>query len=386
MHDGPIPSTERWAQVDLEAVRANITAIAAFVEPARVMAVVKADGYGHGASQIAKAALSGGADWLGVAHVSEALALRAAGISAPILAWLHTDRTDFDTALLKSICLGVSSLNELRRVGAAALRVDQRATVHLKVDTGLGRNGAAPGSWRELFAHAVELERLGHVTVEGIFSHFSAAEDPSADHLTRAQLAVFAEAVNMASAAGLRPEMRHVANTAATLRFPDTHLSMVRIGIGTYGQSPLVPRMSAPVKLQPAMSLRTVLSAVKYLPANHGVSYGSRFVTHRTTRVGLVPIGYADGVPRCANGMSVTISGVYYPILGTIAMDQMVIDLTVPADSRATVPEEGDEVILMSTMGNNDAAAWARAADTINHLRDSHRHWLSCCPRVHPLQ
>ncbi|WP_183042480.1 alanine racemase [Microbacterium sp. AG1240] len=352
----------------LDAIRENVGRFAELVSPAEVMAVVKADAYGHGAIAVARAALEGGASWLGVAHIAEALALRDAFIEAPLLAWLHTPHSPFEEAVARRVRLGISSREELDRAARAAVVTRRRATVHLKIDTGLGRNGSTPRGWHDLLVIAEQHERRGTIRVEGVFSHLSVAEDPARDTETDCQREAFDDAVAAAREHGFGVRVAHLANTAAALRRPDLHYDMVRVGIGTYGLSPLPSSAAAPFTLQPALSFRTVLSAIKVLPAGHGISYGARHTTSRPTRVGLVPVGYGDGLPRSARGMSVTIGGVAHPILGVIAMDQFVIGLDGEDESsRPQPPRVGDEVVVIAHEGVNSADAWAAAAGTINY-------------------
>lgn len=361
------PPPERSVRVDLEAIRQNIRGFVDHVSPAVVMSVVKADAYGHGAAQVAQAALEGGASWLGVAHIEEALALRAASIDAPVLAWLHTPRSDFQAAVAESVRIGVSARSELRRIVGAAEATGRPAVVHLKLDSGLGRNGAMPDEWQHLVIDAATYQAQGIIDVEGVMSHLSVAEDATRAAETNRQRDLFDSAVDAARAAGLNVRFAHVANTAAALRRSDLHYDMVRVGIGTYGLSPLGPGELSTVSLVRALTLRTVLSSVKTLPADHGVSYGARHVTSRSTRVGLVPVGYGDGIPRSARGMSVLIDGRAFPILGVIAMDQMVVDLGAAHDHDVRAPQAGDEVIVIGTEEGTTVDDWATAAGLINY-------------------
>lgn len=354
---------ERWVDVDLDAIADNVAAVARWVAPAAVMAVVKADAYGHGDVQVARAALRAGADTLGVAHVEEALKLRRAGIGAPVLAWLHTPRTDMTGAVRAAVDLGVSSLAELHSVARAVETAGGRAGVHLKVDTGLGRNGASPADLDEILGWAAAYEAQGRIEVKGMMSHLSAAEDPEQDERTRGQARTFVATVELARRHGIRPHRRHIANTAAALRHRELHFDMVRLGLGTYGLSPLGVNAREPIDLRPALSVSTVLSSVRVLPAGHGISYGAQFVTSRPTRIGLVPLGYGDGLPRTADGMSVLIGGATFPVRGRIAMDQLVVDLG-PAESAVPV-EVGDTVTVLGGSRGQSAARWAQAAATI---------------------
>lgn len=361
---GPDPRHERSAVIDLDAIRHNVRRLAAAASPAKVMAVVKADAYGHGAVPVARAALQAGAAWLGVAHISEALALRAAGIDAPLLAWLHTTGSNFGAAVAAGVDIGCSGW-ELERIVAAAREQERPARVHLKVDTGLGRNGATPEAWDHLVGEAVEYQDQGLLRVVGIFSHLAVADEPERPE-TDEQLAAFREALAIAEDAGVDPEVRHLANTPATLSRPDTHFDLVRVGLGIYGLSPFDGQTSAELGLRPAMTLRTLVSQCKEVPEGQGVSYGLHYRTRTASTLALIPMGYADGVPRIATGGPVRVGGKTYPVVGRIAMDQMVIDLGPEAPGAAL---QGTEAVLFGdgADGGPTAEDWARAAGTINY-------------------
>ncbi|HBS07814.1 MAG TPA: alanine racemase, partial [Microbacterium sp.] len=288
--------TLREASVDVAAIAANVQHLRRMTN-SEVIAVVKADGYGHGATRSAVAALAGGATRIGVSDITEALALRRAGITAPILAWLHAPGTSFREAAGAGIELGISSFDQLQQASAAA-SVDRPVGVHLKLETGLGRNGVAPADYGVVFAEAARLERIGKLRVIGLFSHLSntSAEDD------RAALRVFLDAAGSAAALGLAPPLRHLAATHAAIALPETRLGCVRLGIGIYGLSPFADRSSADVGLRPAMTLRAAVAAVRRVDAGHGVSYGYQHRTERESTLALIPIGYADGVPRNASG------------------------------------------------------------------------------------
>ncbi|MEF3403340.1 alanine racemase [Agromyces sp. CCNWLW203] len=351
----------REAVVDLDAVRENIRTLAAAVAPARTMAVVKANAYGHGAVPVARAALAGGAEWLGVADIVEAHALRDAGIDAPLLAWLHDPGADFGPAIARDIDLGVSSRGQLEAIADAAASVGRTALVHLKLDTGLSRSGVAPEAWADAVARAAELETAGRVRVRGLFSHL-ANTSPDDD---AAQLAAFERGVEQAAAAGLRPEVRHLASTAGALRLPATRFDLVRIGIGAYGIPPFGDgTTAADLGLRPAMTLRGRVAAVRRIEPGTGVSYGHTWRADRPTNLALVPLGYADGIPRQASGRGeVWIAGARRPVVGRIAMDQFVVDV---GDDHV---EAGDEVVLFGDplTGAPSADDWGVAADTIGY-------------------
>ncbi|MFD7919004.1 alanine racemase [Streptomyces sp. NPDC059740] len=366
------------AVVDLAAVRANVRALADRAPGAALMAVVKADAYGHGAVPCARAARRAGAPWLGTALPEEALALRAAGDTGRLLSWLWTPGGPWQEAVAADIDVSVSALWALREVVAGARAAGRPARVHLKIDTGLGRSGCAPQDWPELVRAAREAEVAGDVVVAGLWSHYACADEPGHPSID-AQTSVFRQACARAEDAGLRPEVRHHANTAALLTRPDTHFDLVRAGIGLYGISPS-PEVgqAADFGLRPAMTLEASLASVKHLPGGHGISYGHTYLTPGPTTVALVPLGYADGVPRHASACGpVRVAGKWRTIAGRVAMDQFVVDLggdTAREGDRAVLFGPGDE-------GEPTAEDWARAAGTIGYevvTRISGR-----VPRVH---
>ncbi|MDF2050876.1 alanine racemase [Arthrobacter sp. Cr_A7] len=362
---GQDPRYERSAVIDLEAIRHNVRRLAAAASPAKVMAVVKADAYGHGAVPVARAAIEAGASWLGVAHISEALALRAAGIDAPLLAWLHTVDSNFGAAVAAGVDIGCSGW-ELERIVAAAREQERPARIHLKVDSGLGRNGATLDTWDHLVGEAMEYQDQGLLRVVGIFSHLAVADEPERPE-TDQQLAAFREALAVAEDAGVDPEVRHLANTPATLSRPDTHFDLVRAGLGIYGLSPFDGQTSAELGLRPAMTLRTLVSQCKEVPDGQGVSYGLRYHTSGRSTLALIPMGYADGVPRVATGGPVRVAGRTYPVVGRIAMDQMVIDLGDAGPAGAGLLGAEAELFGNGDDGGPTADDWARAAGTINY-------------------
>jgi alanine racemase len=354
------------ARIDLGAIRDNVAALAArAASGAQLMAVVKADGYGHGLLPSARAAVEGGAAWLGVAFLEEALAVRAAGLDVPLLAWLIAPGEDRAPAVAADVDLGVYGQAQLADSVTAARAADRTARVQLKVDTGLGRGGTHPSAWPDLCAAAAKAEASGEVRVTGVWSHFAFA-DGGADHpVNSVQADVFAQALEVADRAGLRPEVRHLANSAATLTAPATHYDLVRPGVAVYGLSP-VPQLGGPGEfgLRPAMTLASTVALTKRVPAGSGVSYLHRYVTDRETSLALVPLGYADGVPRSAtNAGQVQLGGVRRTIAGTVCMDQFVLDV---GDDDVTA---GDEVLLFGPgdSGEPTAQDWAEAVGTINY-------------------
>ncbi|SDK27715.1 alanine racemase [Cryobacterium sp. Sr8] len=350
----------REAVVDLDAISANVAHLRALTGTAHTMAVVKANAYGHGAVPVARAALAGGADWLGVADIAEALELREAGIGAPVLAWLHDPDTDWSAAIAADVDLGLSSAVQLQQVADASATLDCTASVQIKLETGLSRNGVQESEWAPVLALAAELERSGRVRVRGIFSHLSNAS-PAED--TEA-IARFDRGLALAAAVGLTPELTHLAASAAALRLPAARYSMVRLGISIYGLSPFDDASSADLGLVPAMTLRGRVAAVRHVPAGTGVSYDYTWRAPVDSSLALVPLGYADGVPRQASGRAqVSIGGVLHPVVGRIAMDQFVVSVGLEPVA------VGDEVVLFGdpASGVPSADDWAHAAGTINY-------------------
>lgn len=351
-----------WAHIDLDALRANVATLRAKAPGAAFMAVVKADAYGHGMVPCARAARQAGAEWLGVATPEEALALRAAGVGGRVLCWLWTPGGPWRDCVEADIDVTVSSQWALREAAAAARAAGRTARVQLKIDAGLGRNGAQPADWPALAAAARAAERDGLVKVTGVWAHFSCADEPGHPSIDR-ELAVFRTALAQAEAAGLEPEVRHIANSPGTLTLPESHFDLVRPGVAMYGISP-VPQVGGPADfgLRPVMTFAARLASVKRVPGGHGVSYGHSYVTPGETTLALVPVGYADGVPRHASCAGpVLVAGKWRTVAGRVAMDQFVVDLG--GDAAAA----GDEAILFGPgdRGEPTAEDWARACGTI---------------------
>jgi len=353
------------AVIDLAAIRANVETLAAHAPSAQVMAVVKADGYGHGLVPSARAALAGGATWLGAAQVPEALALRAAGLDARILTWLYAPGAPLADAVAADVDVSVSAPWALDELVAGARQVGRSARVHLKVDTGLGRSGSMPSEFPALLDAALRAEASGEVRVVGIWSHFAWADAPQHPSV-RAQAEVFAAMVGLAERRGARLEVRHLANSAATLTNPAVHYDLVRPGIAVYGLSPMPDLADATeLGLVPAMTLEAELVLVKRVPAGQGVAYGHLYTTAAETTLGLVPLGYADGIPRHASERGpVLVGDRRLTVAGRICMDQFVLDLGPEARESA-----GDRVVLFGpgTGGEPTAEDWARASGTIGY-------------------
>jgi alanine racemase len=345
--------------VDLGAIRHNVRRLVDATH-AQVMAVVKGDAYGHGAVPATRAALDGGATWLGVCTIEEALELRDAGIEAPILSWLHAPDEDFTPALQAGVDLSVASMRALGSITDAARRTRTTANLHLKADTGLSRGGAQPADWPELVQRAAKAEAEGVARVRAVWSHLAHADAP--EHPTiDAQARRFQAAYEIALDAGLRPS-RHLANSAAALTRPDLHFDLVRPGIAVYGLSPVPER--GDFGLIPAMTFRARVLLVKRVPAGEGVSYGHTWTTERETTLAQVPVGYADGVPRALSGrLDVLVNGVRRPVVGRVCMDQVMVDC---GDHPVC---EGDEVVFFGpgTRGEPTAQDWADALGTIHY-------------------
>ncbi|MFD5267152.1 alanine racemase [Streptomyces sp. NPDC058335] len=353
------------AEIDLAALRANVRALRAKAPGAAFMAVVKADGYGHGAVACARAAVDAGAGWIGTATPEEALALRAgAGLPADIriMCWLWTPGGPWREAVEADLDVSVSGMWALREAVEGARLAGRAARVQLKADTGLGRNGCQPADWPELVAEALDAEREGLVRITGLWSHLACADEPGHPSVA-AQLARFHEMLAYAEERGVRPEVRHIANSPAALTLPETHFDLIRPGIAMYGVSPS-PELgsSADLGLRPVMTLAASLALVKHVPGGHGVSYGHHYTTPGETTLGLVPLGYADGVPRHASGTGpVLVGGKWRTVAGRIAMDQFVVDLG------GDEPGPGEEAVLFGPgdRGEPTAEDWAQAAGTI---------------------
>ncbi|MFI8073063.1 MULTISPECIES: alanine racemase [unclassified Streptomyces] len=351
------------AEIDLAALRANVRALRAHAPGAAVMAVVKSDAYGHGAVPCARAAVEAGARWLGTATPEEALALRKAGLPGRIMCWLWTPGGPWREAIEADLDVSVGGTWALRELVAAAREAGLPARVQLKADTGLGRGGCQPGEdWAELVAEALRAQSEGLLRVTGLWSHFACADEPGHPSIA-AQLTRFREMLAYAEGQGVRPEVRHIANSPATLTLPESHFDLVRTGIALYGISPS-PELGVPADfgLRPVMTLSASLALVKHVPGGHGVSYGHHYVTPGATTLGLVPVGYADGIPRHASGAGpVLVDGKWRTVAGRIAMDQFVVDLG--GDEPAT----GTRAVLFGPgdRGEPTAEDWAQAAGTI---------------------
>lgn len=352
------------AVIDHAAIASNLGVIRAAAGSADVMAVVKADAYGHGMVPVARTARACGIDWLGVAFPVEALRLRAAGDRGRILAWLYAPQDDDITACIaQGVDLSVGSLAMLEQVVGAARLAGVRARVQAKADTGLSRNGAVAADWPALVGALAAAQAAGHIEVVGVWSHLANADVRGCPSVTEQQQA-FDQAVDAMTAAGLEPQLRHLANSPATFLAPSTHYDLVRCGITSYGVSPAEPGLPAQLGLRAAMTLTARVAMVKVIPAGQAVSYGRTWTASAPTRVALVPLGYADGIPRSAAGAEVRIGSARHPVVGRVAMDQFVVAIGDDEPVR-----EGDLVTVFGDAGTGAPTAddWGAASGSIGY-------------------
>ncbi|WP_066369071.1 alanine racemase [Herbidospora mongoliensis] len=352
--------TPAEARVDLSAIRHNAALLKEVAGGAELMAAVKADAYGHGLVPCAEAALEGGASSLGVATIREAMALRDGGVIAPVLAWLIPPGEPIDEAVARHIDLSAGAPWLVEEIAASARRTGKTVNVHLKVDTGISRGGASAADWPELVEAALKAQAEGLIVIDGVWSHFASADIPG-DPSIEAQLRAFDEASDLAKRAGITAR-RHIANSAAIVTLPQARYDLVRPGIALYGLSP-IPHMGD-FGLRPAMTLTAKLALVKKVPKGTGVSYGHLYTTKSDTTLGLIPLGYADGIMRNAtNRAQVLVNDRRFTVAGRVCMDQFTIDL---GDHPAT---EGDEVVLFGPGDRNEPTCqeWADSLGTITH-------------------
>lgn len=365
-----MPCRPIWAEIDLDAIRDNVRAIRSAVgaQP-QIMAVVKANAYGHGAVAVAWASLQAGASWLGVARLEEAVALREAGLTAPILILGHCPPGCVPQALAWDIRLTVSSVREAREMGHWATEAGGTLRLHLKVDTGMGRLGvlAGPelgGDVEGAVQEIAEVQGLAGILLEGVFTHFACADrrDKSS---AETQWRLYTRLLQALENHGLSIPVRHAANSAAIIDLPHTHLDLVRAGIMLYGLYPSPEVDHSNVRLTPAMNIKTRITHVKEVPAGFAISYGSTFTTPAPTRIATVPVGYADGYSRLfSSRASMLVRGQRVPVVGRVCMDQTLIDV-------GQVPEaaHGDEVVVLGAQGNAQVSAdeLAELTATINY-------------------
>ena len=347
-------SNRAEANIDLTAIAANVKKLKA-TSGTELMAVVKADAYGHGLVPVAKAALNAGASWLGVALVEEAHSLRAAGVTAPILAWLVSPGSNYAAAIDANIDLAVPSLDIFKEIVATG----KRARIHIEVDTGMTRGGFLE-EWSEFLK-----SDFSKVEVVGVFSHFARADEVS-EKQNQDQLANFNDAMADLAAVGVTPKVKHLANSAATLTNQSAAFDLVRTGIAMYGLTPDLENLgtSNSLGLLAAMQVRAKLHLVKKVPANSPVGYGATESTSRDTVLGVVAMGYADGIPRVAKAAGVFFAGKRCPIIGRVSMDQFVVDL-----GPETTAKAGDYVVIFNNgaAGEFTAEDWGVASGSINY-------------------
>lgn len=359
----PAAAVNGEAVVDLGAIAHNVRVLRDHAGPAGVMAVVKADGYGHGAVEVARAAVGAGVAELGVATIGEALALRRGGITAPVLSWLHPPGTDFAPALAADVQIGVSSVRQVGELLDAVARTGDTAVVTVKVDTGLNRNGVSARDYPDVLDALRRATAAGALRVRGIMSHLACGDEPD-NPVNDLQAQRFTAMLAEARRCGIEFEVAHLSNSPSAMTRPDLGFDMVRPGIAIYGLSPIPA--SGDMGLRPAMTLRCPVAMVKTVAAGEGVSYGHTWVAQRDTTVALIPLGYADGVFRALGGrIDVLINGRRRPSIGRMCMDQFVVDLGPGAPDVA----EGDEAILFGSgaAGEPTAQDWADLLGTINY-------------------
>lgn len=347
-----------WAEISLDNIAYNVKQFCEYIGPGcELMAVVKANGYGHGALETAYTMIANGTNWLAVALPEEAIRLRRGGITAPILVLGAVSSDELDACVAADLVVTVFEPHIARLLSEAAVARQKMAKVHIKVDTGMGRLGLLPQD----FGSLVELvNSLPGLEIQGVFTHFAQAEHEDLEY-TRWQFQRFREVLEDLRSRKINIPYIHAANTAGTLFFPESHLNLVRVGLGIYG---MYPDQRRPLKLKPALSLKTKIAFVKTVPAGSGVSYDSTYVTNKDTSLAVLPIGYADGLSRgLSNKGNVLIKGTFCPIVGNITMDHTLIDL---GDVTAEI---GEEVILLGTDGVQEIHAhdWAELLGTINY-------------------
>jgi len=352
------------AEINLSAIADNLKLIKGKTN-AQLLAVVKADAYGHGLIQVGKAAEAAGANWLGTALLEEGIALRNSGIKVPIISWLTPLGEDFKTAINLDIDLSISSIELLTEVTSAGKVVKKIPRVHIEVDTGMSRGGVGD-DWNLLLTELSKAVKANEINIIGIWSHFARADEPG-QAMNQEQLNTFEDRIKSASDVGIKPEFIHIANSAAALTNNGAHKNIIRWGIGLYGLSPDINNLgdSKSLKLKPAMRLKAKLHLVKAVKAGVSVGYGGTAITKSDTKLGVVTLGYADGVPRNANNLAgVFVDGKRAPLIGRVSMDQFVVDLGINSSAKT-----GDEVIVFGdgSSGEYTADEWAKASGTINY-------------------
>ena len=352
------------AEINLSAIADNLKLIQGKTN-AQVLAVVKADAYGHGLIQVGKAAEAAGANWLGTALLEEGIALRNSGVKVPIISWLTPLGENFKTAINLDIDLSISSIELLTEVISAGKVVKKIPRVHIEVDTGMSRGGVGD-DWQLFLTELSKTVKANEINIIGIWSHFARADEPG-QAMNQEQLNTFEDRIKSVSDVGIKPEFIHIANSAAVLTNNGAHKNIIRWGIGLYGLSPDINNLgdSKSLKLKPAMRLKAKLHLVKAVKAGVSVGYGGTAITKSDTKLGVVTLGYADGVPRNANNLAgVFVDGKRAPLIGRVSMDQFVVDLGINSSAKT-----GDEVIVFGdgSSGEYTADEWAKASGTINY-------------------
>ena len=352
------------AEVNLSAIADNLKFIKGKTD-SQVLVVVKADAYGHGLIQVGKAAADSGAEWLGTALLEEGIALRKSGVKIPIISWLTPLGEDFKTAIDLDIDLSISSIELLSEVVSVGKSVKKIPRVHIEVDTGMSRGGVGD-DWQVFLDQLIKASKSNEIKVVGIWSHFARADEPD-EKMNKDQLVTFEDRIKSLAMAGISPEFIHIANSAASLTNRGAHKNIIRWGIGLYGLSPDVNNLgdSKSLKLKPAMKLTAKLHLVKTVKAGASVGYGGTATTKSDTKLGVVTLGYADGIPRNANNLSgVFVAGNRAPLIGRVSMDQFVVDLGINSSAKT-----GDEVIVFGdgSAGEYTVDEWAKASGTINY-------------------
>ena len=351
-------------EVNLSAIAQNFKSIKSQTT-ADVLAVVKADAYGHGLIPVSKALEDAGVDWFGTALLEEAINLRKAGILKPIISWLTPLGEDFKSAIDLDIDLGIPSIDLLNEVIKAASLTGKAARIHLEIDTGMSRGGVL-SEWDQLIKSVLVGVNLKQLKVIGIWSHFARADEPN-ELMNQEQLSLFEEKVNQAKAAGIDAQFIHIANSAALFTNKSSHKNIIRSGIALFGLSPDIKTIgdSSSLGLKPAMKLKAKLNLVKDVKAGSSVGYGGTAVIKSDTKLGVVALGYADGIPRNTNNLAgVFVDKKRAPIIGRVSMDQFVVDLGITSTAKT-----GDEVIVFGdgSSGEYTVDEWAKAANTINY-------------------
>jgi alanine racemase len=352
------------AEINLNAIESNLKFIKDKTNT-QVLAVVKADAYGHGLLPISKAVSEAGANWLGTALLEEAITLRENGVKIPIIAWLTPCGEDFKSAIELNIDLSISSLEVLKEIVEAGSRIGKVPRLHIEIDTGMSRGGVGD-DWDNFVSEISKLVKDNKIEIVGVWSHFARADEPQ-EKMNAQQLSLFNKRVELLISAGIKSEFLHIANSAAALRFKDSHKNIIRWGIGLYGLSPDVSNLgdSNSIGLKPAMKLKAKLNLVKKIKAGSTVGYGATAVVNQDTKLGVVTLGYADGIPRNANNLAgVFVCGKRAPLIGRVSMDQFVVDLGIES-----LAKTGDEVIVFGpgVDGEYTIDEWAKACGTINY-------------------